>query len=273
MLKKWFVTAIGQSNYVKYVTFVTDVYQSACVPFKAPGTEIIKHYLIPKGGIVLDIGANGGRFTTFAARLVGKGGRIYSFEPVGSALKVLKTVVAVRRLRQVVVVDAALSNHAGAADMTIPLKDGWKPQVAIAFLGGGFQPHARQEKVRVEELDQFCVTENIERIDFIKCDTEGHELFVFAGGLKTLSRDRPGIFCEIAQSYLVRHRLEPADVFKMLKTLGYRSYLPTSSGKLVPVESYRCAADYFFLHPSKLDEKLQQIILTSNSEKANPPTS
>ena len=261
MFKKWLIAAIGKPNYIHYVTFVTDLYQSTCVPFKAPGTEIIKHYLIPRGGTVVDIGANAGRFTAFAAPLVGKSGRVYSFEPVPAALRVLKTTVALRRLPQVVVIEAALSNRTGTANMTIPLKEGWKPQLSIAYLGGHPQPNARQESVTVEQLDDFCAGHHIDRIDFIKCDTEGHEYFVFAGGLETLRRDRPSIFCEIAKPYLARHQLDPAAVFELLATLGYRSYLPTAQGKLTPVGGYREAADYFFLHPLKLETQLRQLIL------------
>ena len=238
MFKKWLIAAIGKPNYIRYVTFVTDLYQSAYVPFKAPGTEIIKHYLIPRGGTVVDIGANAGRFTAFAAPLVGKSGRVYSFEPVPAALRVLKKTVALRRLRQVVVIEAALSNRTGTADMTIPLKDGWKPQLSIAHLDGHLQPEAWRETVPVEQLDNFCAVHHIGRIDFIKCDTEGHEYFVFAGGLKTLRRDRPSIFCEIAKPYLARYELEPAAVFELLATLGYQAYLPTAQGKLTPVEGF-----------------------------------
>ena len=146
MFKKGLITAIGKANYIHYVSFLTDLYQSACVPFKAPGTEIIKRYLIPRGGTVIDIGANGGRFTAFAAPLVGKSGRVYSFEPVPAALRVLKKTVALRQLRQVVVIEAALSNRTGTANMTIPLKDGWKPQrpsriwVVIPSLRHGKRP-------------------------------------------------------------------------------------------------------------------------------------
>jgi len=34
MFKKGLITAIGKANYIHYVTFVTDLYQSACVPFR-----------------------------------------------------------------------------------------------------------------------------------------------------------------------------------------------------------------------------------------------
>ena len=265
IFKKGLIAAIGQANYIHYVTFVTDLYQSAYVPFKAAGAEIIKRYLIPRSGTVVDIGANAGRFTAFAAPLVGKSGRVYSFEPVPAALRVLRKTVALRRLPQVVVIEAALSNRTGTAVMTIPLKDGWKPQLPIAYLDGHPQPEAWQESVSVERLDDFCAAHRTGRIDFIKCDTEGHEYFVFAGGLKTLRRDRPSIFCEIAKPYLARHQLDPAAVFELLATLGYQAYLPTAQGKLTPVESYREAADYFFLHPLKLEAQLRQIILETES--------
>jgi FkbM family methyltransferase len=169
--------------------------------------------------------------------------------------------VALRRLRQVVVVETALSDRTGTAAITIPLKDGWKPQLPIAYLGSPTSPNARQETIRVQRLDDFCVAEHIGRVDFIKCDTEGHEYFVFSGGLKTLARDHPSIFCEIAKPYLDRQKLDTSAVFELLTTLDYRSYLPTADGKLAPVEGYRNGADYFFLHPSKLHAKLARIIL------------
>lgn len=270
MLKQRFIAAIGVHNYIRYVTFLTDLYHSACLPFKTPGRNIIKCYLVPRGGTVLDIGANTGRFTSFAAPLVGKSGRVYSFEPVPAALRILKWVVTLRRFRHVMVVETALSNQTGLADITIPLKQGWKPQLPIAYLGGLPTSGARQERVRVQRLDDFCAAAHIDRIDFIKCDTEGHEYFVFAGGLKTLAQHRPSIFCEIAKPYLDRQQLAPSMVFELLKTLGYQGYLPTAQGKLVPVTGYLRAADYFFLHPSMSHGELAQLVDKSGAADGVP---
>jgi FkbM family methyltransferase len=264
MLKKWFIAAIGKSNYVTYITFLTDLYHSACLPFKAAGSDLIRHYLIPRGGTVLDIGANTGSFTALAAPRVGPAGRVYSFEPVAAAFRVLKYTVALRRLRQVTLIEAALSNRTGVAEITIPLKQGWKPQLPIAYLGGPLAVDAKREVVRVLRLDAFADTASLDRIDLIKCDTEGHEYFVFAGGLKTLARYRPTIFCEISARYLARHDLTPAAVFDLLRPLGYQSYLPTASGYLVPAPTYQGEADYFFLHPDTaktLDPQFRQRIL------------
>jgi FkbM family methyltransferase len=156
MLKKRLVNAIGRHNCLRYIKPVSDLYHSACVPFKADGLEIIKHHLIPRGGTVLDIGANVGQFTAFAAPLVGRRGKVYGFEPVASALVTLKRMVALRRFHNVRIVDTALSCRTGTADIKIPLKDGWKPQVTIAHLNGVAGGDTRIEPVQVQTLDGFC---------------------------------------------------------------------------------------------------------------------
>ena len=76
MLKQRFVNVIGKHNYLRYVKPLNDLYHSACVPFKGDGVQIIKRHLIHTGGTVLDIGANIGQFSAFAAPIVGKGGKV-----------------------------------------------------------------------------------------------------------------------------------------------------------------------------------------------------
>ena len=188
-------------------------------------------------------------------------GCVYCFEPVSATLRVLRWTLALRRLHHVVVVEAALSNQAGTTLITIPLRDGWKPQLPIAHLDGKSQPGVLQEQVHRQVLDAFCATERMGRIDFIKCDTEGHEFFVFAGGLNTIKQHRPHIFCEIAKPYLDRGQVALSATFDLLKSVGYQSYLPTDDGMLTPVDGYCGDADYFFLHPSRLHTQLAAVIV------------
>jgi FkbM family methyltransferase len=260
MVKKLLVAVLGSEGYRKFVILPNKLYHSF-LPFKFRGKDIFRRYLIPEGGVVLDIGANLGRFTGFAAPLVGRSGRVYSFEPVGMASGTLKRMVALRRLRQVVVAEVALSDKAGTSDITIPLKDRWKPSLQTAHLGGTPGANTMQVTVTLQRLDDYCAAENIERVDFIKCDTEGYEYHVFGGGLKTLARDKPHIFCEVERPYVERIGLQPDAVFERLGALGYRSYRYATGGKLVAVAGYQKRGDYFFLHPSRLDDRLSAIIV------------
>lgn len=263
MLKRWFVRAIGRENYFRYFKFLDQLYHS-CRPFRTRGKDILRRCLIRRGDTVLDVGANIGRFAGFAACLVGRSGKVYCFEPVTTASRVLKAMVALRRLRQVVVVETALSHQTGTADIAIPMRDGWMPMLPVAHMGDSTGQDALRDTIRTQRLDEFCSAERLDRIDFIKCDTEGHEYFVLAGGMEALARCRPSIFCEINKHFLARHGSDPSAIFGLLASLGYRSYLPSGQGKLLAVDGYREASDYVFIHPSRLNAWLSEVIVESD---------
>lgn len=259
-LKKKFISVIGKENYIKYVVFLTDLYHATRVKYKSPGDHIIKKYLIPTGGTVMDIGANIGQFTTFVAPVVGKNGTIFSFEPVKAALNVLKKTVQLMGIHQAVVVEAALSEQNGTATITIPLKYGWKPQLGLSYLGNAPSGDVQKEEIRVQRLDDFCISRNIQHIDFIKCDTEGHEFFVFSGGKNVLSAFKPSIYCEVEAPYYERHHKDVNALFELLESLGYKSFLCNAMGFLKPVTGYETRSNYFFIHEEKMKHELANIL-------------
>ena len=118
---------IGSDNYINYVCYLSDLYQSVFLNLKETGTNLIK-YFVSEGDTVFDIGANIGRFATLAAGLVGKNGKVYCFEPLSYPRRIMRHMVFIRRLHQVAIIDSAISNKNGKSIMTIPLKDGWKPK-------------------------------------------------------------------------------------------------------------------------------------------------
>lgn len=145
---------IGINNYMHSIGYLSDLYHSVFLKIKEDGINLIPH-LVPVGGTVFDIGANIGRFTSFAATLVGKHGTVYSFEPLAYPRKVLRHMIFLRRLRQVKVMDTALSDRSGEAVMTIPLKNGWKPKPALAYLGGAATSSVLTVTVLTETIDSF----------------------------------------------------------------------------------------------------------------------
>jgi len=247
---------IGTNNYMNTVGYAVRLYKSMFRRIAEPGVGLIAQF-VPRGGVMFDIGANIGRFTTFSADLVGPEGTVYSFEPLVYPRRILSDMVKLRRLRQVEVVGAALSDREGEMTMTIPLKPDGKPQPALAYISDDPDARGLHEQVTVYTLDGFCAAHAVERVDFIKCDVEGFEYNVFFGGRQTLERHRPGIYCEINPGFHQRLGGDAARVFKLLGELGYQPYLPGTEGRLAAVADwtrYNDKQDYFFLHTSKYPE-------------------
>jgi FkbM family methyltransferase len=265
MLKDTFAFMIGKAHYVKYVMYLTNLYHAFC-PFRHPAASLMRRLLIPRGGVVFDIGANVGRCTALAAKAVGKSGKVYSFEPVPMVLRVLRTMVRLRCLQQVVIVAAALADTNGTVSISIPLKDGWKPLVPIAHLGRTTEHPVLHLTIAVQRLDDFCAAEGIRQVDFIKCDVEGSEFAVFSGGLRCLTRALPSVVCEISHTYLARQNVEPSAVFGIFTSLGYHCYFINPVGTLTSVQGYVSQGEYLFVHPTKMSvERLQPFIQSANS--------
>lgn len=260
--KRALIRVIGRERYVEHVGFWNDVYHGAFRPFRGTGAALIERHLIPHGGVVVDVGAHTGRFVRMAANRVGPSGSVFAFEPVSRTFRVLERTVALRRLHQVQIFNSALSDRSGTADITIPLKDGWRPQSPTAHLGGSGEPdeNALTESVPLERLDDFCERVGVGAVDFLKCDTEGHESFVFKGGLAMLESSRPSIYVEIDDAWVVRQGLTPAVSFDLLRPMGYRSFLATEDGTLFETDGYDGAGDYFFLHPERIQGPVEELV-------------
>lgn len=237
-----------------YIHHLTELRHSM-LAFRSCGIAVIRRALLGEGAVVFDIGANIGRFSHDVARRVGRSGRVYSFEPMPLALKRLRAMVKLCRLDHIEIIEGALSDQAGQAEMHLPCKDGWRPNSQIAHLRRDGAPvdaaHSRSVPVRLYQLDAFCRERSIERLDLIKCDVEGFEYFVFQGAHDVLSRLQPAVFCEVEHPYLERNGLVPEQIFALFRGHGYRAFLPTEDGGLEAVPGYTRRGNYFFLHPVK----------------------
>jgi hypothetical protein len=71
-------------------------------------------------------------------------------------------------------------------------------------------------------MDSFFEKQKLNRIDFIKCDVEGAELFVFKGGIKTIEKYRPIILSEMYLSWTLKFNYQPNDIIKFFENLNYK---------------------------------------------------
>jgi FkbM family methyltransferase len=123
---------------------------------------------LQQGDVFVDIGANCGLFTVFAARKVGGSGRVLAIEPLPQMLQRLKFNVAANGFTNVTVVESAVGAAAGSATIHVG-----KQQYGHSSL----RPIDGYEAVQiaVAPLLAICQAAGVARIDALKIDIEGYE--------------------------------------------------------------------------------------------------
>jgi FkbM family methyltransferase len=148
---------------------------------------------------IIDIGANVGLMTLQFAKLV-PNGKVYSFEP---------TFYALERLKKNLSLNESIAKNVSVINSFVSEKSSDKPKI-VAFsswkVNGdrGVNDHPvhlgtpkSADGVPAISLDDFTEINNIDKIDFIKIDTDGHEYEVFKGAKKAIEKYRPKIIFEI----------------------------------------------------------------------------
>jgi len=134
------------------------------------------------GATVLDVGAHVGYYTVLSARLVGRQGRVFAFEPNPRNCGFLRKHVAANRLANVTVEQSAVSDTNGVAGFDFG-----------TGTGTGHLANSGTVEVRTLRLDDYCADRGVVP-DAIKIDVEGAELDVLRGAQKMISTHHPVIF-------------------------------------------------------------------------------
>jgi FkbM family methyltransferase len=182
----------------------------------------------------VDVGANLGEFSLFAARRVA---RVYAFEPSADLFERLRQNVAANGWSHVTTVRSALSDRIGELTLSEP-REAWMDGSRQAGLGSLFPyPDAvdvRRQSVPVTTLDAFVESERPARLDVIKIDVEGSELAVLRGAEAAVARFRPEFLIELNTESAVRAGHDVNDVLAWLATRRYRAFSVAAGGRLVP---------------------------------------
>jgi FkbM family methyltransferase len=187
-------------------------------------TTVIGNLLKP-GATFVDVGANFGTYTIFAAEKVGPRGSVFAIEPSPDIFPLLFESVAMNGFEEST---TSLRCAAGAKKGEAVLH-----QFGNRKGGNTLLPHiaeaARERygetvtpaKVATRTLDDIFAELNPDRIDLIKIDVEGSEADVLAGARETLWAYRPKLVIEW-NNHFFTDRPEAAEALYTLITRDLR---------------------------------------------------
>lgn len=171
-----------------------------CGSFEPNEFAFVDRFLKP-GMVFIDVGANEGYYTLFAARRVGPKGLVIAVEPSSRERASLQRNLDRNRLGNVRVVSSALGARSGVADLRLAQEIHSGHNTLGTFANEGVIA-VNEERVKMETLDAVATDFGLEQIDFVKIDVEGAEGSVVAGARQILGRTRPLMLLEIHDSAL-----------------------------------------------------------------------
>ncbi|MBD1927048.1 FkbM family methyltransferase [Trichocoleus sp. FACHB-90] len=193
--------------------------------------EFWRNWIKP-GMTVIDVGANVGVYTFSAAVKVGSEGCVLAVEPFSGCVRCLQETCRINELNWVKVCAGAASDRNGTARLSLQAASELNELVA-SDAEGSTQPGAFEE-VNCFCLDSLVERENVNQVNFLKIDAEGHEMQVLQGSSRILNEFAPAILYEnIAGSK--GSNLAVADFLtsRGYKLFRYQPYLQ----QLIPVNS------------------------------------
>jgi FkbM family methyltransferase len=120
------------------------------------------------GDVFVDVGANCGIFTAFAAKCVGPEGHVIAIEPIPEMIERLRFNVAANGFTNVVIFETAVGDEVGTAALHVHPRNRGKSSMASDAAGTPIQ-------VSVTPLADVVASAGVRRIDSLKIDIEGFE--------------------------------------------------------------------------------------------------
>jgi FkbM family methyltransferase len=180
-----------------------------------------------EGGLFVDVGANVGTYTIWAAEL---GAEVIALEPAADTFALLQENIALNGY-QVTAVRAAAGDHSGTARFT-----------SGRDTGNSLAPDGPM----VTELVTVDALIGDQQVTGMKVDVEGFEIDVLRGAARALADRRIGLIqLEWNEMSTVSLGADRSPVAELLAGYGYRLYRPDLTGRLAPVAEPGFGADVF----------------------------
>ncbi|MBI2775489.1 FkbM family methyltransferase [Candidatus Dependentiae bacterium] len=174
--------------------------------------------------VALDLGAQTGCFSLLAKFFPNS--KWYAFEPIEEAAGALKKNLALNDISNVFVYQMAAADFKGKAILKMPAMNAW----GLACIGSNIERFTvvMEREIECVDLDSFVLAENIEKVHFIKIDTEGAEFAILNGAKKMIMRDHPIIIMEYNEANMRQCGSSKEKINNLLSAFGYEWKLVSS---------------------------------------------
>lgn len=210
------------------------------------------HFLdaaLKPGMTFIDVGANLGLYSIFAARKVGCDGVVLAIEPSSREFVKLKRNVELNHLENARLLRLAVSDAHTEASLLVAEEEHAGHNTLGDFAYS--TPLAYTERVRTESLDEIVRRENLKSVDVIKMDVEGGERAALSGATQTLSMFRPLVMIEVSDRALKHQKAHSVQIWEFFSSYGYRLYaFDEGTGLPVPAcrQPYYDSANFIAVH-------------------------
>jgi FkbM family methyltransferase len=167
--------------------------------------------------IVLDVGANIGYFTLIAAKLTGKAGRVYAFEPQLENYRLLVRNIQANDYNNIIPINMAMSNSNGKLRLFVDKVN----KGAHSFSDRNLIEKGGAVDVKTITMDGFLKSIPEGHIDFIKMDTQGAEGLIIEGADLVLKAPGLKMIIEFWPWGLKSVGTEPLQLLKKLQNYGF----------------------------------------------------
>lgn len=195
-------------------------------------TELLKS-ILKSEDVFIDLGANIGYFSLLAAKIVGKKGCVFSFEPETKNYKYLNINKELNKYNQLITIQKALSNVNGKTNLFIcPYDTGHHTINQIDGITSYetseiYSPdNINYNQIETITLDDFMSNQKINKVDLIKMDVEGAEMLALAGMEQTIKKnDNIKMIIEYFPLLIEKMGSSPEEfLMTLIKTHGFILY-------------------------------------------------
>ncbi len=204
--------------------------------------------MLDNAPVILDVGANLGWYGINIKKQLPQS-TVYFFEPVPDTVKRLKRNIELNELDKCYVFNEGLFDR----DTEMMFYYDVTESGASSMADLREKETTKHMPVKMGKMDDFISREKVSKIDFIKCDVEGSELFVYKGGKEAIEKYKPIVFSEMLRKWAAKFSYHPNDIIDFFGEMGYGCFI-IDNGCLKTfdrVTEETIETNYFFLHKEK----------------------